>query len=121
MLANTEPSPLDALVPDPSGHPPLGDAEKFAGILKGMVSANAPRMFAVVQEWGDRVDARIAAWGLAFDDRTQVVGVDGGIHLGGPAPEDALRVYGFGTRITPRLVWVDPDEATPADDPAMSE
>lgn len=35
-----------------------------------------PRLFAVVQEYGKRVDGRIAAWGLAFEDCAEVVRLD---------------------------------------------
>jgi hypothetical protein len=68
---------LDLLVPDPAGLPPLCGREEFAELLGGMVADGAPRLFAVVQEYGDRVDGRIAAWGMAFEDRAEVVGVDG--------------------------------------------
>jgi hypothetical protein len=114
MLAEANQHPLDALVPDPSGRPPLCDETEFATILEGMVADNAPRVFAVVQEYGDRVDARIAGWGMAFDDHVDVVG-GGATHLGSPSPEDVVRRFRFGTRITSRLVWVNPDAATPTE------
>jgi hypothetical protein len=47
-----------------------------------MVAAHAPRIFAVVQEWGERVDARIAAWGLSFEDHAELLGVDGPKYVG---------------------------------------
>lgn len=46
--------PLDALVNDPTGRAPLCDEARFAEILEGMVADNAPRLFAVVQEYGVR-------------------------------------------------------------------
>lgn len=116
MLAEADQHPLDAFVPDPTGKPALGSEEKFTAILEGMVADNAPRVFAVVQEYGDRVDARIAAWGMSFEDDVDIVGVDGTMHIGVPSPEQALRCFAIGTRITPRLVWVNPDAATPRDD-----
>lgn len=48
--------------------------EEFARLMSEMVAAEAPRLFALVQEYGDRVDGRIAAWGMAFDDGAEVVG-----------------------------------------------
>lgn len=65
-----------------------------------------------MQEYGDRVDARCAAWGMAFDDHAEVVGVDGTLRASASSPEDALRGFRFGSHITPRLVWVNPEAAT---------
>jgi hypothetical protein len=46
--------PLDAAVPDPSGLTPLCDEPQFAAILDSMVADEAPWLFAVVQEYGER-------------------------------------------------------------------
>ncbi|MGH3621740.1 MAG: hypothetical protein ACRDQ5_08115 [Sciscionella sp.] len=108
--------PLDALVNDPSGRAPLCDEARFAEILEGMVADNAPQLFAVVQEYGARVDARIVGWGMAFEDDSAIVDVDGNVHLGVPNIEDRLRGFGFGSHIRPRLVWFNADAATPPDD-----
>ncbi|WP_424184047.1 hypothetical protein ACOBQX_19140 [Actinokineospora sp. G85] len=105
--------PLDAFVNDPSGLPPLCGEAKFAASLEGMVADFAPRLFAVVQEYGDRIDGRIAAWGMAFDGRADVVSVNGGLRMGLTAPEDALRSFAVGSHIKARLVWFNPDAATP--------
>jgi hypothetical protein len=78
MNADTDRHPLYALVPDPAGLPSVCDAERFAEILTGMVAAQAPRVFAVVEEYGDRVGAQIAAWGMSFQNRTHVIDVAGG-------------------------------------------
>jgi hypothetical protein len=106
--------PLDQLIPDPSGMAPLTDEPGFVAILESMVADEAPRLFAVVQEYGKRVDARIAAWGIAFDDHAEVVarGVQGRLR----APEDALRFFNRGSHVRARLVWFNPDAATPPDD-----
>ncbi|MDV6011202.1 hypothetical protein F8178_01680 [Haloechinothrix sp. LS1_15] len=114
--------PLDVLVPDPSGKPPLCDEERFAEILASIVADEAPRLFAVVEEYGRRVDARIAGWGLAFAERAEVVSIDGALRMKLNTPEEALRGFGFGSHITARLVWFDPDAATPElDDSAADE
>ncbi|MDQ4034128.1 MAG: hypothetical protein M3332_18545 [Actinomycetota bacterium] len=105
----------DALVPDPSGREPLGDEPEFAEILEGMVADFAPRVFAVVQVYGERVDGRIAAWGLAFEDHAAVFGMDGRVPMTSQTPEDALPGFAWGRHITTRLVWVNPAAATPAD------
>ena len=49
--------------------------------MDGLVADFAPRVFAVVQEYGDRVDGRIAAWGVAFTDHTEVIGVVGTVRI----------------------------------------
>jgi hypothetical protein len=85
-------------------HPLCGE-ESFAADLAIMVNEEAPRLFAVVQELGVRVDSRIAAWGMAFEDRVDVIGVGGDVHLG-TREENLLRRFRIGGRVTPRLVWV---------------
>jgi len=50
--------------------------------MEGMVASNAPRLFAIVQERGERVDGRIAAWGMAFYDDVEIVGADGDVRCG---------------------------------------
>lgn len=105
--------PLDAYVHDPSGLAPLCDEQRFAELLAGMVADNAPRLFAVVREYGVRVDGTIAGWGLAFEDRVEVVSTDGGLRMRTASTQRAVQCFGFGTHITPRLVWFDPAAATP--------
>ncbi|AUS79549.1 hypothetical protein C1701_15715 [Actinoalloteichus sp. AHMU CJ021] len=89
---------------------------EFAALLEGMVAEFAPRVFAVVQEYGDRVDGRIAAWGIAFADHVEVVDVDGCSRMHLRSPESALRGFSWGRHITARLVWVTRAAATPCDD-----
>ncbi|MGH3566069.1 MAG: hypothetical protein ACRDRH_08570 [Pseudonocardia sp.] len=73
-------------------------------------------MFAIIQEYGERVDGRIAAWGMAFDDHAEVVSVAHGMRGSLRAPEDALRLFDLGSHIRARLVWFNPDAATPPED-----
>lgn len=61
-------------------------------------------------------DGRIAAWGLAFDDHAEVVSVERTRRMSLQAPENALRLFKFGSHIRARLVWFNPDAATPAED-----
>jgi hypothetical protein len=77
------------------------------------VADNAPRLFAVVQEYGQRVDARIAGWGLAFDGRAEVVSTDGQLRMKLTAPEQGLRAFHFGSHIRARLVWFNAEAMTP--------
>lgn len=112
--------PLDVLVPDPPGRRPLCAEERFAEVLDMMVADAAPRMFAVVQEYGERVDAHIAAWGIALPDRAEAVSVERGLRMSLQTPEDALRAFTWGRHIRAHLVWVDP-AATPFDDDEEDE
>jgi hypothetical protein len=111
----THAHPLDELVPDPRGLTPLCDEPRFAAFLAEMVVGEAPRLFAVVQVYGERVDVRTAGWGMAFDDHAEVVSVDHKSRMSLHAPEDALRLFTFGSHIRARLVWFNPDAATLAD------
>ncbi|MGH3907817.1 MAG: hypothetical protein ACRDTE_27100 [Pseudonocardiaceae bacterium] len=108
--------PLDQFIPDPSGLAPLGDEPEFAAIVESTVADEAPRLFAIIQEYGERVDGRIAAWGMAFDDHAEVVSVAHGMRGSLRAPEDALRLFHLGSHIRARLVWFNPDAATPPED-----
>ncbi|MGH3905992.1 MAG: hypothetical protein ACRDTE_17690 [Pseudonocardiaceae bacterium] len=101
---------------DPAEPTPLCDEPEFAALLEEMVADEAPRLFAVVQEYGERVDGRIAAWGMAFDDHAEVVSVGRGMRMSLQAPENALRLFKFGSHIRARLVWFNPNAATPAED-----
>jgi hypothetical protein len=107
---------LDECMPDPSSLTPLCDEPEFATILQQMVADEAPRLFAVVQEYGERVDGRIAAWGMAFTDHTEVVSVEPKHRMSLQAPENALRLFTFGNHIRARLVWFTPDTATSTED-----
>lgn len=85
--------------------PPMCGEEEFAQLMSEMVTEEAPRFFALVQELGDRVDGRIAAWGMAFDDSTEIVGTEPGTHLSLRSPESAVRWFSR-KHIQARLVWL---------------
>jgi hypothetical protein len=104
--------PLDDLIPDPTGLTPMGDEQEFTAILEKMVADAVPRLFAVVQEYGERVDGRIVGWGIAFSDRAEVAAVERGLRVSVSAPEHALHLFKCGSHIRARLVWVNPDAAT---------
>lgn len=93
------------LVPDPAGMQPLCGRKEFAALLADMVTDAAPRLFAVVQEYGDRVDGRVAAWGMAFEDHAEVISVEGHRRTRTTTPEQALRAYRLGTGVVPQLMW----------------
>jgi len=95
---------------------PLCDEAEFAELVDEMVADEAPRLFAVVQEYGKRVDGRIAAWGMAFDDRAEIISVDDGTSVSLSSPERAALGFNRRPNITARVVWVNPDAATAPDE-----
>ncbi|WP_244515211.1 hypothetical protein [Actinopolyspora xinjiangensis] len=90
---------------DPTDMPPLCGESEFAELMSGMVTDTAPRVFAVVREYGERVDAHVAAWGMVFEDHAEVVSVDGTVRMRVSEPERAARRFGFGSHIRARVVW----------------
>lgn len=93
---------------DPATLAPLCGETEFAEEMGMLVTEEAPRLFAVVQEYGIRVDGRIAAWGMAFEDHAEVVGVDGGLRMNLGSPERAPRLFSRCPTITASVVWVKP-------------
>lgn len=81
--------------------------DEFAELVKAMVVEEAPRLFAVVQERGERVDGRIAAWGMAFADHAEVVSGRGSL-FSIRDPERACQLLSHAPEVTARLVWVTP-------------
>ena len=98
---------------------PVGDEEIFSHLINKMVAENAPRVFALCEEIGERVDAGTVAWGMSFQDgHTELVyGLDGRrtrIRLVCGTPERARDFFAarsaqVGCSI--RLVWVDQAQA----------
>lgn len=92
---------------------PLCGAAEFAELVAEMVAGAAPHLFAVVQEYGERSDGRIAAWGMAFEDHVEVVSVDNAAVTSLRSLERAVRGFSLHPNITARVVWVNPGAATP--------
>ncbi|MDT3395556.1 hypothetical protein RKE29_02640 [Streptomyces sp. B1866] len=82
--------------------------------LRGLVVDTAPRLFAVVREYGeaDERDAEVAAWGLAHDDGSADVTTcpeDGpAIRLRLRSPERAVWWFARPAGVSARLVWLEP-------------
>ncbi len=96
---------------------PFCDESTFAQLVRDMVTDTAPRVFAVVQVWGERADARIAAWGMAWEDSAEVIGVEGHPRMSLSTPERACRLLSHGDNVTAHLMWLtethpDPDLGT---------
>ncbi|HEU0127455.1 MAG TPA: hypothetical protein VFQ48_02460 [Pseudonocardiaceae bacterium] len=94
---------------DPATLAPLCSEAEFTEEMGELVADEAPRLFAVVQEYGTRVDGRIAAWGMAFEDHAEVVAVNGGLRLSLGSPERATRLFARRPSITATVVWVTPE------------
>lgn len=102
---------------DPATLAPLCGEAEFVQEMAELVAEQAPRLFAVVQEYGERADGWVAAWGLAFEDGAKVFGVERAQYLSLRSPERALRMFNHGPHITAHLVWANPAALTrPADD-----
>ncbi|MDQ2882162.1 MAG: hypothetical protein M3Y48_13320 [Actinomycetota bacterium] len=83
------------------------DEAEFVEMVNEMVAAEAPKMFALVAEIGDRVDAMITVWCVKLPDRIEVIsvgsdGVRGIFH----SVEHALKLLSAGGKTTLRLVSV---------------
>ncbi|TCP57359.1 hypothetical protein EV191_1011314 [Tamaricihabitans halophyticus] len=86
---------------------PPCDKDEFAELVREMVTEDAPKLFAVVQEKGDGVDAWVAAWGMAFKDHAELVAVDRRVRMTLQRPENACRLFRRGGRLNVHLVWTD--------------
>ncbi len=88
--------------------------EEFAQEVAELVADEAPRVFALVEEHGERVDGRVIAWGMAFDDHAEAVSVGRGLRGSFPSAERAHRAFSRRAKI--RLVWADAETAPRSDD-----
>ncbi|WP_051764941.1 hypothetical protein [Saccharothrix syringae] len=57
--------------------PPVCDEASFRVLGDYLAQRGAPRLFAVVQEYGRCVNAHVAAYGMAFEDRVVMLSNDG--------------------------------------------
>jgi len=93
----------------------LRDRESYERQVNRMVDELAPRMFAVVQDYGDQEDSRIAAWGLAFEDYAEIVSVDGDLRVSTDSMERAVNSFSQPPDVTARVVWGAPEPSDRAD------
>ena len=79
-----------------------------------IVHENAPRRFAVVQDWGENMDGRVAAWGLAFPEEIQIIDDAFNVHEVVSSVERAIRRYTRPPYLKAWVHWIDPEpEAKP--------
>jgi hypothetical protein len=94
----------------------LWNREEFASVMRDLAMEEAPRRFALVEEYGEAEDARVAGYGLAYTDRAEVNTVEGGFHLNSQSVESARTLFQISSRSTGvrrvHVVWLD-NAATP--------
>jgi hypothetical protein len=73
MKPTTKPNEPTATAMRGDAPEPLCDEAEFATLVRELVVDTAPRMFALVEEEGERADAWAYAWGLEFGDHVAVV------------------------------------------------
>jgi hypothetical protein len=83
--------------------------ERYEETVQYLVRADAPRRFAIVQDWGTHYDARVAAWGLAMGERTQIIDADVGPRMTVDSIRLALMLYAHAPHVTARVCWIDPE------------
>lgn len=87
---------------------PGADDTEFTTLVAEMVADQAPRVFAVVLEYGEQIDAQIIGWGMALDEGAYVTSVDGKNQYLLAEPENALKYVPRHAHTTPHLVWASP-------------
>jgi hypothetical protein len=90
---------------------PFPEAAEFTELVVEMVADQAPHVFAVVLEYGERVDAQIVAWGMALDEGAYMTTVDGRNQYCLVDPESALKYVRGQPDTTPHLVWAWPSHS----------
>ncbi len=116
MTTSEAPLGAEPLCEESLGREPLWDEAEFAALCEGLVADFAPRLFALVEEAGERLDGRILAWGMAFEDHAQVVGADRAFRGKFRSAESARELFSRYAKM--RLVWYNPEAATQDDDAA---
>ncbi|MFD8590076.1 hypothetical protein ACFV1B_11115 [Streptomyces sp. NPDC059637] len=86
-------------------------AEEFKALLEDLVEDTAPRLFALVEEEGDRADGWVLGWGMAFEDRATVLRADGRAVHHHRSAESAHRFFSRFGKV--HLMWCPPAPAGP--------
>jgi hypothetical protein len=87
----------------------LFSEETYEQAVRGLVDEFAPRRFAIFQDLGEQFDGRVAAWGMAFDERFEIVDAQSSSWMSLASPDAALRQYGRQPGVTSRIIWLDPE------------
>ncbi|MCI2421710.1 hypothetical protein MOQ72_30170 [Saccharopolyspora sp. K220] len=86
--------------------------DEFAELVQGEADDSPPRVFALVEEHGERADCSLFAWGLEFEERASVFDLDGVLFARCSSADGAHELFSRIRKI--RLVW----PATSLPDPA---
>jgi hypothetical protein len=85
--------------------------EEFTRLMRELAVAEAPRLFAIVEEYGEAEDARVAGYGLAYEDRADVNSVEGDFPLHSESAESARTLFEISSRSMGvrrvHVVWLD--------------
>jgi hypothetical protein len=80
-------------------------------VLDAVAREEAPRLFALVEEYGHGEDVRVAGYGLAYEDRVDVNSVEGGFQLHSQSAESARTLFEISSRSAGvrrvHVVWLD--------------
>lgn len=94
---------------------PLWSPEEFTRVMRELATAGAPRLFALVEEYGEGEDARVAGYGLAYAGRADVDAVEGGFRLSSESAEHARTLFEVSSRSAKvrrvHVVWLDEGRA----------
>lgn len=82
---------------------PLGSEAEFAELVDALVTDSAPRLFALVEECGERADGWVVAWGMQFEDHAEVIAADRGLRVSVLSAERAREMFSRLGKV--RLVW----------------
>ncbi|MFI9010555.1 hypothetical protein ACIGNX_25300 [Actinosynnema sp. NPDC053489] len=86
-------------------------AEQFTGLMRELALAETPRLFALVEEYGEGEDARVAGYGLAYADRADVNSVEGDFQLNSQSVESARTLFEISSKSAGvrqvHVVWLD--------------
>lgn len=85
---------------------PGWDEATFDRLVRELVEDTAPRLFALVEECGERDHGRVFAWGVQFDGRAALM-----THSGQPMGTFQSAVSAqrrFSSLATMRLIWPAP-------------
>lgn len=80
--------------------------EQYDRLVTEMINDERPHLFAVLREYGERVDTEIAGWGMAWPDHVEVV-LGGGARLQSSSPERVKKFVRLGHDCEVRIVWLD--------------
>lgn len=86
-------------------------AEQLTGLMRELAVAEAPRLFALMAEYGEGEDARVAGYGLAYADRADVNSVEGDFQLHSQSAESARTLFEISSKSAGvrqvHVVWLD--------------